>query len=90
MQEFGEEALNTLDLPADTVARLERELDTLFAQGQVGILSCALLCLSKTSDILSSIKPIYRGYVDDPRNTDNAWIETVAYNFHDDGHALDK
>lgn len=27
---------------------------------------------------------IYKGYVDDPRNTDNAWIETVAVNFHDD------
>ncbi|XP_033100606.1 transient receptor potential cation channel subfamily M member-like 2 [Anneissia japonica] len=25
---------------------------------------------------------IYRGYVDDPRNTDNAWIETYALNFH--------
>lgn len=27
---------------------------------------------------------IYKGYVDDPRNTDNAWIETVAVNFHDE------
>lgn len=27
---------------------------------------------------------IYKGYVDDPRNTDNAWMETVAVNFHDD------
>lgn len=27
---------------------------------------------------------IYSGYVDDPRNTDNAWMETTAYNFHDD------
>lgn len=27
---------------------------------------------------------MYEGYVDDPRNTDNAWMETVAYNFHDD------
>lgn len=27
---------------------------------------------------------IYRGYVDDPRNTDNAWIETMALNFHDE------
>ncbi|KAL3054036.1 hypothetical protein OYC64_006381 [Pagothenia borchgrevinki] len=27
---------------------------------------------------------VYKGYVDDPRNTDNAWIETVAVNFHDD------
>ena len=27
---------------------------------------------------------VYRGYVDDPRNTDNAWMETQVYNFHDD------
>ncbi|BHF66640.1 Nudix (nucleoside diphosphate linked moiety X)-type motif 9 [Sparganum proliferum] len=27
---------------------------------------------------------IYAGYVDDPRNTDNAWMETVAVNFHDE------
>jgi ADP-ribose pyrophosphatase len=25
---------------------------------------------------------VYRGYVDDPRNTDNAWMETVAVHFH--------
>ncbi|GIY24141.1 ADP-ribose pyrophosphatase, mitochondrial [Caerostris darwini] len=29
-------------------------------------------------------KLVYRGYVDDPRNTDNAWIETTAINFHDE------
>nr|XP_019958608.1 PREDICTED: ADP-ribose pyrophosphatase, mitochondrial isoform X1 [Paralichthys olivaceus] len=28
--------------------------------------------------------PVYKGYVDDPRNTDNAWMETVVVNFHDD------
>ena len=28
---------------------------------------------------------VYRGYVDDLRNTDNAWIETVAFNFYDEG-----
>lgn len=27
---------------------------------------------------------VYRGYVDDPRNTDNAWMETIAVNFHDE------
>lgn len=27
---------------------------------------------------------IYSGYVDDPRNTDNSWMETVAFNFHDE------
>lgn len=31
---------------------------------------------------------IYRGYVDDPRNTDNAWMETIAVNFHDDAGEL--
>ena len=25
---------------------------------------------------------VYEGYVDDPRSTDNAWIETTAYHFH--------
>lgn len=29
-------------------------------------------------------RQIYSGYVDDPRNTDNAWMETTAYNYHDD------
>ena len=29
-------------------------------------------------------KEIYSGYVDDPRNTDNAWMETVAFLFHDE------
>lgn len=28
--------------------------------------------------------PVYRGYVDDPRNTDNAWMETTAVHFHDE------
>eukprot|EP01084_Bolivina_argentea_P316451 548542_1 len=27
---------------------------------------------------------IYKGYCDDPRNTDNAWMETEAFNFHDE------
>lgn len=31
---------------------------------------------------------IYKGYVDDPRNTDNAWMETVAYNYHDENGRL--
>lgn len=36
-------------------------------------------------------KEVYKGYVDDPRNTDNAWMETIAYNFHDEiGNAVGK
>ena len=28
-------------------------------------------------------KKIYKGYIDDPRNTDNAWIEYHLFNYHD-------
>lgn len=31
---------------------------------------------------------IYKGYVDDPRNTDNSWMETCAMNFHDDDSSV--
>ena len=31
---------------------------------------------------VKNISELYRGYVDDPRNTDNAWIETTCYGFH--------
>ena len=34
-------------------------------------------------DFFAHGKEIYSGYVDDPRNTDNAWMETVAFRFHD-------
>lgn len=34
--------------------------------------------------LFSSGIEIYKGYVDDPRNTDNAWMETTAMNFHDE------
>lgn len=29
-----------------------------------------------------AVSQVYKGYVDDPRNTDNAWIETVAVSIH--------
>ncbi|XP_020739237.2 transient receptor potential cation channel subfamily M member 2 isoform X1 [Odocoileus virginianus] len=32
--------------------------------------------------LLTQGTEVYRGYVDDPRNTDNAWIETVAVSIH--------
>jgi len=39
--------------------------------------------------VLSKGEIIYQGYVDDPRNTDNAWMETTAINFHADGSQVD-
>jgi len=36
------------------------------------------------TDFFEQGEEIYRGYVDDPRNTDNAWMETVVMHFHDE------
>ncbi|XP_057295057.1 ADP-ribose pyrophosphatase, mitochondrial-like isoform X3 [Hydractinia symbiolongicarpus] len=42
-------------------------------------------CTKKLIDeLFTHGEVIYQGYVDDPRNTDNSWMETVAVNFHDD------
>ncbi|XP_041979420.1 ADP-ribose pyrophosphatase, mitochondrial-like isoform X2 [Aricia agestis] len=38
----------------------------------------------KFKEFFSTGIEIYSGYVDDPRNTDNAWMETTAYNYHDE------
>ena len=31
---------------------------------------------------------VYEDYADDPRNTDNAWLETIAINYHDEDGSL--
>ena len=36
------------------------------------------------NDLFKSGVVVYKGYVDDPRNTDNAWMETTAYHFRCD------
>uniref|UniRef100_A0A670JDG5 Transient receptor potential cation channel subfamily M member 2 n=1 Tax=Podarcis muralis TaxID=64176 RepID=A0A670JDG5_PODMU len=36
--------------------------------------------------LLNQGTEVYKGYVDDPRNTDNAWIETVAISVHFEEH----
>ncbi|XP_048752926.1 ADP-ribose pyrophosphatase, mitochondrial-like isoform X2 [Ostrea edulis] len=61
-REFGEEALNSLQMSQEEKKKMEIELTEFFSTG----------------------REVYRGYVDDPRNTDNAWMETVAMNFHDE------
>lgn len=35
-------------------------------------------------------KEIYKGYCDDPRNTDHAWMETVVHSFHDASNKIFK
>lgn len=38
--------------------------------------------LQKIEDLFEGGVVVYEGYVDDPRSTDNAWIETTAYWYH--------
>lgn len=45
---------------------------------------------NKLTEFFNGGIEVYRGYVDDPRNTDCAWMETVAYNFHDENGSLFK
>ena len=40
------------------------------------------MCAHQLNTLFESGTEIYRGYVDDPRNTDNAWTETTACHFH--------
>ena len=61
-REFGEEALNSLELSEHEKNILLEKLNTFFSNGQC----------------------IYEGYVDDPRNTDNAWMVTKCFLWHDD------
>ncbi|KAM7248783.1 hypothetical protein CapIbe_000822 [Capra ibex] len=37
---------------------------------------------SSFESLLTQGMEVYKGYMDDPRNTDNAWIETVAMSIH--------
>jgi len=64
-KEFGEEAMNSLEMNENETKKMYQSLKELFdIQGKYAI-------------------KVYAGYCDDPRNTDNSWMETVAYNFHD-------
>ncbi|ELV10344.1 Transient receptor potential cation channel subfamily M member 2 [Tupaia chinensis] len=39
-------------------------------------------CWPSFESLLRQGMEVYKGYMDDPRNTDNAWIETVAISIH--------
>eukprot|EP00038_Savillea_parva_P005983 m.161000 g.161000 ORF g.161000 m.161000 type:complete len:437 (+) comp12017_c0_seq1:349-1659(+) len=47
--------------------------------------------MKELDDVFKQGVLVYSGYVDDIRNTDNAWIETTCVNFHDeDGSSFSK
>lgn len=80
-KEFGEEAMNSLEGTKEEKEEIEARINTLFQNGEEVRTCKHALCKLCTR---VSVKQIYAGYVDDPRNTDNAWMETVAQNFHDE------
>lgn len=78
---FSESILEKSNLDLQKYPISEEEMKSFFAS------------FSKESDEASSAlkdansskftaKRIYKGYVDDSRNTDNAWIEAEIWNFH--------
>ncbi|KAK9752592.1 NUDIX domain [Popillia japonica] len=73
-REFQEEALNSLEANAEQLEKDRNLVADFFKEGTEVY----------RADFFKEGTEVYRGYVDDPRNTDNAWMETVAYNFHDD------
>lgn len=59
-----------------------------FMEEALNILECDRDKIKKSNALIDKFfdegEDIYHGYVDDPRNTDNAWMETVSMNFHDE------
>ncbi|KAL5967618.1 ADP-ribose pyrophosphatase mitochondrial [Taenia solium] len=85
-KDSGEWALpgGMVDPGEEVSATLKRE----FSEEAMGLLDASSSdrnkLFSEVNKAFNEGYEIYRGYVDDPRNTDNAWMETVAVNFHDD------
>ncbi|CAF0714286.1 unnamed protein product [Adineta steineri] len=82
---------NEYAIPGGMVEKKEKVTDTLQREFHEETLNFPDLDERSKHNLLATIKDvfenggirIYCGYVDDPRNTDNSWMETTAYNFHD-------
>lgn len=55
------------------------------------IADCYIICIAQIIRLLLKFivvifvfVQLYKGYADDARNTDNAWLETHVINYHDD------
>ncbi|KOB65543.1 putative transient receptor potential-related channel 7 [Operophtera brumata] len=78
-------------LPGGMVDPGEKETETAVREFQEEAINCLDMTEEENKDwvrrfkrIFSGGKVVHRGYIDDHRNTDNAWIESVAYSFHDE------
>jgi ADP-ribose pyrophosphatase len=77
-REFAEEAFASEEMSEEDIHKCQQQIEAFFLplSGHV---------IYRVRSLLLKIFFFYaQGYVDDPRNTDNAWLETVAVNFHDE------
>lgn len=72
---------NKIAIPGGMRDANESISNTLIREIQEEALS-AVTDLDNLKSIFKNGKEIYRGYVDDSRNTDNAWIETLVMHYH--------
>ena len=77
-REFMEEALDSTAAGRENLKELSAMISDFFDDGEE-----VRTGLSQHDDY-DLLAKVYRGYVDDPRNTDNAWMETVVMHFHDE------
>ena len=77
-REFMEEALDSTGAARGEADQLAAMVDKFFEGGEEVYRSGREELIIVVAD-----EELCRGYVDDPRNTDNAWMETVAFSFHD-------
>ncbi|XP_048243432.1 transient receptor potential cation channel subfamily M member-like 2 [Haliotis rufescens] len=82
-EEFMKGVLNTED--AEECQRFgEEDMINFFAEFAMSTSSETLYKLSQMNAAAKgfSAQILYRGYIDDPSNTDNAWREAEVWNFH--------
>ena len=73
-----DESEPTLTSAAVTMSSLNARSDSIHASANAKLL-----------DQLKQGTLLYSGYIDDERNTDNAWVESTSWHLHDDDNVLD-
>ncbi|KAL5271968.1 hypothetical protein ACHWQZ_G000234 [Mnemiopsis leidyi] len=77
-------------IPGGRIIEGEKLVDTLEREFSEEALGSLDMTEEKRKECMAMVEKhfglginVYKGYVDDPSNTDNAWYETTALNYHD-------
>lgn len=82
-KEFNEEALgNTLGTGDAEYASGEHDCGSVKSKEDADYVTKIAALQGEVNKLFGSGTMVYKGWVDDPRNTDWAWMETSAYHFH--------